>query len=85
MGRTELAANLFRITQTEERIKSQGITGQDNLEKTHYNVGRTVRNIIIENTGMKPENMPQGKEIPQVKKELKEEFKNMKKIDKTKK
>ncbi|GHS98887.1 hypothetical protein FACS189421_08300 [Bacteroidia bacterium] len=40
MGRTELAANLFRITQTEERIKNKGIFGQDNLEQTHYQVGK---------------------------------------------
>lgn len=82
MGRTELAANLFRITQTEERIKSKGIRGQRALEQTHHDVGSEVRKIIIENTGRKPEQLPQEKAIPDVKKTLKREFKEMKKIDK---
>ena len=82
MGRTELAANLFRITQTEERIKSQSIHGQDALEGTHFEVGREVRDIIIKNTGRKPEQLPQERQIPEVKKALKSEFKEMKKIDK---
>ena len=86
MGRTELAANLFRITQTEERIKSKKIKGQKALESTHYEVGREVRNLVIKNTGKKPELLPQEKELPNVRKELKESFKEIKKIDtKTKK
>jgi DNA-damage-inducible protein D len=55
MGRTELAANLFRITQTEERIKSKNIAGQKALEQAHRDVGREVRKIVIENTGKAPE------------------------------
>lgn len=85
MGRTELAANLFRITQTEERIKSKNVHGQIKLEQTHIDVGREVRNIIIKNTGRAPENMIQEKKLPDVIKELKSEFKEMKKIDKIKK
>jgi DNA-damage-inducible protein D len=81
MGRTELAANLFRITQTEERIKNHNITGQANLEQTHYNVGQEVRNIVIKNTGKNPENLPQEKVLPEVKKELKSGYKKMKKED----
>lgn len=84
MGRTELAANLFRITQTEERIKSQSIHGQAELEGTHFEVGREVRDIIIKNTGRKPEQLPQERQIPEVKKVLKSEFREMKKIDKKK-
>lgn len=84
MGRTELAANLFRITQTEERIKSQKITGQQDLEDTHFNVGREVRNIVKRNSGCNPEALPQEQTLPQVKKTLKSEFKEMKKIDKKK-
>jgi len=71
MGRTELAANLFRVTQTEERIKSQDITGQRNLEQTHYDVGREVREIVKKNTGKNPEALPKGKKLPDLKKELK--------------
>ena len=85
MGRTELAANLFRITQTEERIKSQSIHGQAELEGTHFEVGREVRDIIIKNTGRKPEQLPQERQIPEVKKVLKSEFREMKKIDKSNK
>ena len=82
MGRTELAANLFRITQTEERIKSQNVHGQRALEQTHHDVGKEVRDIIIKNTGKKPESLLQEKQIPEVKKTLKQEFKEMKKLDK---
>lgn len=82
MGRTELAANLFRITQTEERIKSRDVRGQSELEKTHFTVGKEVRDIIVKNTGKKPEQLPQEREIPEVKKSLKKDFREMKKIDK---
>lgn len=85
MGRTELAANLFRITQTEERIKSRNVKGQFQLEKTHHDVGKEVRKIVIANTGKEPEKLKQEKEIPDLRKELKAGFKEMKKIDKPKK
>lgn len=82
MGRTELAANLFRITQTEEKIKNNNITGQNNLEQTHFEIGREVRNIVVKNVGKTPENLPQAKELPEVKKEIKKGYKNMTKNDK---
>ena len=82
MGRTELAANLFRITQTEERIKNKGVKGQNALEQTHYQVGKEVRKIVIENVGKTPENLIQEKELPNVKKELKDGYKKMLKEDK---
>lgn len=85
MGRTELAANLFRITQTEERIKHYNVNGQNALEKTHYDVGREVRNMVIRNTGKSPENLPQEKKLPEVKKVLKTGFREMKKLDKPQK
>lgn len=84
MGRTELAANLFRITQTEERIKNKNVTGQNALEQTHYSVGREVRKIIQENVGKNPEHLPQEKELPYVKKEIREGYKRMKLEDKNK-
>lgn len=77
MGRTELAANLFRITQTEERIKNQNVKGQSALENTHFQVGRAVREMVIENTGKSPENLPQEKAIQELKKELKKGHKKM--------
>ncbi|AWI26817.1 BRO family protein [Flavobacterium pallidum] len=85
MGRTELAANLFRVTQTEERIKNKNITGQKNLESTHFEVGKEVRQIIIKNVGKRPENLPLEKKLGDVKKELKDGHKKMLKIDAPKK
>jgi DNA-damage-inducible protein D len=84
MGRTELAANLFRITQTEERIKSRQIKGQMNLEQTHYEVGKEIRKIVKENTGVVPEELPMEKQLPEVKKNLKLGYKKMLKEDKIK-
>lgn len=84
MGRTELAANLFRITQTEERIKNFNIQGQSALEKTHFSVGREVREIIQKNTGKSPEHLPLEKKLPEIQKELKKGYKNMLKEDKKK-
>lgn len=84
MGRTELAANLFRVTQTEERIKNKKITGQSNLEQTHFQVGKEVRDIVQKNVGKNPENLPQEKELPDIKKELKQGYKKMLKEDKKK-
>lgn len=81
MGRTELAANLFRATQTEERIKNKGIKGQSNLEQTHFQVGKEVREIIQKNVGKNPENLIQEKQLSDVKKELKEGHKKMLKED----
>ncbi|MBS4028918.1 MAG: hypothetical protein KGZ58_09790 [Ignavibacteriales bacterium] len=77
MGRTELAANLFRITQTEERIKNKNITGQQNLEQTHYDVGREVRRMVEKNTGKSPEQLPIEKKIPEIHKELKSGYRKM--------
>ena len=76
-----LAANLFRITQTEERIKTFNVQGQANLEQTHFKVGREVRDIIQKNTGKNPENLPIEKRIPDIQKELKKGYKKMIKED----
>jgi DNA-damage-inducible protein D len=83
MGRTELAANLFRVTQTEERIKNKNVKGQQALEITHYEVGREVRDIIQKNMGISPEDMPQAKVLPEVKKELKSGYQKMLQADAT--
>lgn len=85
MGRAELAANLFRITQTEERIKTRNVTGQTNLENTHFAVGREVRDIVQKNTGRSPEEFEIEKKIPQIKKELKQGYNKMLKADNKKK
>lgn len=85
MGRTELAADLFRVTQTEERIRNKGIRGQAALEQTHRDVGREVREIVKRNTGNAPENLPQEKQLPEVKKQLKKGYTKMVKADTKKK
>lgn len=82
MGRTELAANLFRVTQTEERIKNKNVRGQTNLEHTHFEVGREVRVIVQKNVGKNPEQLDQEKQLPEIKKELREGYKKMRKADK---
>lgn len=85
MGRTELAANLFRVTQTEERIKNKKISGQANLEQTHFQVGKEVRQIIQKNVGKNPEQLPLEKQLSDVKKELKDGHKKMLLEEKTSK
>jgi DNA-damage-inducible protein D len=58
MGSTELAANLFRATQTEEKLKRDKIKGKVKANKTHFEVGRKVRQTIEDIGGTMPENLP---------------------------
>lgn len=58
MGSTELAANLFRATQTEEKIRREKIKGKNNANAAHYEVGSKVRQTIKELGGTMPENLP---------------------------
>jgi len=58
MGSTELAANLFRATQTEEKLRREHITGKENANMAHYTVGRKVRDTIKEIGGTMPEDLP---------------------------
>ncbi|SDT64888.1 DNA-damage-inducible protein D [Mucilaginibacter mallensis] len=58
MGSTELAANLFRATQTEEKLKREKIKGKANANKAHYEVGKKVRQTIKELGGTMPEELP---------------------------
>ena len=81
MGKDELAANLFRITQTELKIKNENICGQSRLEATAENVGREVRNTMIKISNVAPENLPKTSDISDVKKELKSKSKKIKQID----
>ncbi len=81
MGKDELAANLFRITQTEAKIRNEGIRGQKSLETTAEGVGRDVRNTMIKISGQKPEELRLEKSIVDVKKNLKLTHKELKKID----
>lgn len=85
MGKEELAANLFRITQTELKIKQEQITGQSRLEVAAESVGRKVRKTMIEISNVAPENLPKKEDIKKVKSELKAKNKEFKRIDKPKK
>ena len=76
MGSTELAANLFRATQTDEKLRRDKVQGKDEANKTHYNVGRTVRKTIEELGGTMPEELPTPeKSIKAIEKELNEKKK----------
>jgi len=58
MGSTELAANLFRATQAEEKLRREKITGKDKANKAHREVGAKVRQTIKELGGTMPEELP---------------------------
>ncbi len=57
MGRAELAANDFRITQTEERLRKEGIIGQSPAIDVHHEVGKKVRKAIDDIGGTMPEDL----------------------------
>lgn len=67
-GSTELAANLFRITQTDEKLKKDGAQGDYHASQTHFMVGGKVRQTIKEIGGTTPEQLPPEKHIREVKK-----------------
>lgn len=70
MGSTELAANLFRATQTEEKLRREHIQGKNEANKTHYEVGKKVRQTIAELGGTMPEDLPTpDKSVRQLEKE----------------
>lgn len=58
MGSTELAANLFRATQTEEKLRRENIKGKTKANRTHHEVGAKVRQTIKELGGTMPEELP---------------------------
>jgi DNA-damage-inducible protein D len=66
MGSTELAANLFRATQTEEKLRREQIKGKTKANITHYKVGAKVRQTIKELGGTMPENLPVAESIKSV-------------------
>ena len=68
MGSTELSANLFRATQTEEKLRRENIKGKQHANKTHYEVGAKVRQTIKELGGTMPEELPTAESIKTVEK-----------------
>jgi DNA-damage-inducible protein D len=70
MGSTELIANLFRISQTEEKLRKDGTKGAKHATAEHYRVGHEVRNAIAEIGGTMPEDLPTPqKSITEIEKE----------------
>lgn len=75
MGSTELAANLFRATQTDEKLRRENIQGKQAACETHYQVGKKVRQTIKELGGTMPEDLPTPKKsIKQIENEHKKKL-----------
>lgn len=87
MGSTELAANLFRATQTEEKLRRENIKGKHNANQTHFEVGKKVRKTIQELGGTMPENLPPAEDVKKLQRKLegdeKKLLKGKKKKDKS--
>ena len=71
MGSAELAANLFRATQTEEKLRKDNIRGKSAANSTHFEVGRKVRQAIREIGGTMPEELPAAEDVSKIAKRLK--------------
>ena len=85
MGKQELAANLFRLTETEAKIRKGGVRGQSQLENAATEVGSKVRGTMIETSGTYPEDLPVAEDIKTVKKGLKRARRELQRLDKPKK
>lgn len=70
MGSTELAANLFRATQTEDKLRRDSVRGKDAANAVHYEVGKKVRDAIKDIGGTMPENLPPAEDIVKVERRL---------------
>ena len=72
MGSEELVDNLFRITHTESKLKRDNITGENNANKAHFEMGRDIRNFIISHGGIMPEDLPTpNKSLKELEKDIK--------------
>lgn len=76
MGSTELAANLFRATQTEEKLRREHIKGKALANQAHYQVGAKVRQTIQELGGTMPENLPAAESIKKVETKKRKQLQN---------
>ena len=76
MGTDELIANLFRISQTEQKLRKDNIQGEKEANDTHYNIGKNIREVIEKNGGTMPEDLPTPeKSLKQLEKENKKMLK----------
>ena len=78
MGSTELAANLFRATQAEEKLRREKIVGKDKANRAHREVGAKVRQTIKELGGTMPENLPAAESIKKLETKAKKALKGKK-------
>jgi len=77
VGSEELAANLFRATQTDAKIERERIQGEAKANQTHFEVGRKVRQTIRELGGTMPEKLPVAEHIGKPKKRLRDATKHL--------
>ncbi len=80
LGSEELAANLFRATQTDAKIEREQIKGEAKANQTHFEVGRKVRQTIRELGGTMPEKLPIAEHIGKTRKRLSDESRQVRKI-----
>ena len=78
MGSDELIANLFRISQTEQKLKNDNIKGENEANKIHYTIGKNIRKVIAKNGGTMPEDLPTPKKSL---KELEREKQELEKLE----
>jgi len=75
MGSDELIVNLFRISQTEQKLNKENTQGENNANKIHYEVGKKVRRAIADIGGTMPEELETpDKSLKQIEKENKSRF-----------
>lgn len=78
MGSAELAANLFRITQTEQKLINDNIQNESDANEAHYAIGKNIREVIAKNGGTMPEDLPTPKKSL---KELEKEKRDQKQLE----
>ena len=78
MGSDELITNLFRISQTEQKLRKDKIKGEQKANQTHYNIGKNIREVIAKNGGTMPEDFPTPeKSLKQLEKEYNKDKKEI--------
>ena len=75
MGSEELIANLFRISQTESKLKRDNVNSESKANQVHYTIGKNIREVIAKNGGTMPEDLPTPEKSL---KELEKEHKKLK-------
>ena len=82
MGSTELAANLFRATQAEEKLRRDDVKGKNAANLTHHKVGEKVRKTIQELGGTMPEDLPTVESIKKIETKKRKQISTTNMLDK---